>query len=207
MAMTFMCALSRSTRTLGERYEADVIIYDVGPNVGALNRAILLGSDFFVTPVGADLFSLRALSTVGRSIARWIKDWQVVRNLASADDRGAILRGRPHYIGYITSAYKVSSGRLSTKPHEHWEARIAPRVRDKIVEDIKRIDSDLVPTNGNKIASIKDFHSLAPQAQKHGIPISKLMGYVNSGYYSQVTEAGKQFNALAKELLARMALR
>ena len=29
---------------------------DVGPNLGALNRAVLVASDFVVVPLGADLF-------------------------------------------------------------------------------------------------------------------------------------------------------
>ena len=59
-------ALSRAARQLGKKCNADIIIFDVGPNVGPLNRTILLDMDYFATPVGADLFSLRALSTVGR---------------------------------------------------------------------------------------------------------------------------------------------
>jgi cellulose biosynthesis protein BcsQ len=161
-----MCALSRASRGLGEKYEVDIIIYDVGPNVGPLNRTILLDTDHFATPVAADLFSLRALSTVGRSLARWIRDWETVRQLASEADRATLLVGRPHYLGYITSAYKVSSGRIATKPHEYWEAKIAPRVRDRIVDDLKKVDPKLVPAGPNKIAAIKDFRDRDRQAPR-----------------------------------------
>ena len=199
-----MCALSRTARALGVKYGTDVIIYDVGPNVGPLNRTILLDADYFATPVAADLFSLRALSTVGRSLARWIRDWETVRKLAPDNDLPTLIHGKPKYIGYITSAYKVSSGRNSTKPHEYWEARIAPRVRDRIVKNIREVDASLVPQGSNKVGSIKDFHSLAPQAQQLGLAIGKLRGHVNSGYYSQVQEARDEFVALAKEVLSRM---
>jgi hypothetical protein len=169
-----MCALSRASRSVAAKYEADLIMFDVGPNVGPLNRAILMDVDAFATPVAADLFSLRALSTVGRSLARWIGDWKTIRQIASTEDRKGLLAGKPNYLGYITSAYKVSSGRRATHPHDYWEAKIAPRVRDRIVEDIKKQDPSLVPTDGNKIGSIKDFHSLAPQAQVLGLAIGKL---------------------------------
>lgn len=201
-----MCALSNASRTIGAQYNADLIIFDVGPNVGPLNRTVLLDVDFFATPVAADLFSLRALSTVGRSLARWIEDWATVRRLATPTDRAKILRGKPEYLGYITSSYKVSSGRQATRPHEFWEAKIAPRVRDRIVEDIKRVDASLVPEGGNKLASIKDFHSLAPQAQEYGIAIGKLRGYVNPGYYQQVDEAASEFSMLSREILRKMGI-
>jgi hypothetical protein len=187
---------------MGARYEVDLVIYDVGPNVGPLNRSILLDSDFFATPVAADLFSLRALSTVGRSVSRWISDWKTVRGLAPAGAR-SLLPGNPIYIGYITSAYKVSSGRNSTKPHEHWEGKIAPRVRDRVVDSLRAIDAALVPHSSNKLAAIKDFHSLAPQAQEYGVAIGQLRGRVNSGYNNQIAEAADEFEGLAREIRKR----
>ena len=202
-----MCALSRAARSMGNKYNADIIIYDVGPNVGPLNRTILLDADFFATPVAADLFSLRALSTVGRSLARWIRDWATVRSLASEAHREELLHGEPVYLGYITSAYKVSSGRVATHPHEYWEARIAPRVRDRIVEDLRKVNPQLVPHGVNKLAAIKNFQSLAPQAQVSGLAIGKLRGNVNPGYYAQVDEASEQFDALARERVKRMGIK
>ncbi len=202
-----MCALSRAARSLGARYKADIVMYDVGPNVGALNRTILLDCDFFATPVAADLFSLRALATVGRSLARWIRDWQTVLHLASAEDQKHLLVGRPEYLGYVTSAYKVSSGRIATRPHEYWEAKIAPRVRDCIIEDLRSVHPALVPQTNNKIAAIKDFHSLAPQAQAQGVAIGKLRGHVNPGYYAQIDEAADEFDGLARELVRRMDIK
>jgi cellulose biosynthesis protein BcsQ len=202
-----MCALSRAVRGLARTYKADIVIYDVGPNVGALNRTILLDSDYFATPVAADLFSLRALATVGRSLGRWIRDWETVRHLASSADQKQLLHGQPVYAGYITSAYKVSSGRIPTHPHEYWERKIAPRVRDCIVEDLRKVHPGLVPFANNKIAAIKDFHSLAPQAQTSGLAMGKLRGHVNPGYYPQVEEAASEFEDLAREILKRMEIK
>jgi cellulose biosynthesis protein BcsQ len=115
-----MAALSSAVTQAAETVKADAVIYDVGPNVGALNRAVLLDCDYFITPVAADLFSLRALTTVGRAIAKWIRDWGTVRNLADPTDRKLLLRGRPAFLGYVTSAYKVSVGRSATDPHADW---------------------------------------------------------------------------------------
>lgn len=202
-----MCALSKAVHQLGQKCKADIIIYDVGPNVGPLNRTILLDADYFATPVAADLFSLRALSTVGRSLAKWIQDWKTVRNLATPADRKELLTGKPEYLGYITSAYKVASGRAPTIPHEYWEAKIAPRVRDRIVADLRAVDPALVPHSGNKIGVIKNFQSLAPQAQDLGLAIGKLRGHTNSGYLNQIEEAASEFDELAREIAKRMGIK
>lgn len=199
-------ALANVTNRAAEKVDADVVFYDVGPNVGALNRAVLLDCDFFITPVAADLFSLRALSTVGRSLAKWINDWNAIRTMASPADRGRLFRGKPAYLGYITSAFKVNSGRNAADPHAEWEGKIAPRVRDRINKDLAAIDPALVPTGGNKIAGVKNFHSLAPAAQKEGVALGKLRGLINSGQNAQVDEARAQFAATAKEIIRRTGM-
>jgi cellulose biosynthesis protein BcsQ len=201
-----MCALSRAARAMGTSYSVDIVIFDMGPNVGPLNRTVLLDSDFFITPVAADLFSLRALTTVGRAVARWISDWKIVRSLASPPMRTSLVHGMPVYLGYVTSAYKVSSGRNSTAPHDYWEAKIAPRVRVKVADVLRAVDPILVPNKDNKLAAIKDFHSLAPQAQTLGLALGKLKGHVNSGYNEQVKEAATEFAALAAEIIKRTGI-
>ncbi len=200
-------ALSRVVDKVAGKINADIVFYDVGPNVGALNRAILLDCDYFITPVAADLFSLRALSTVGRAISKWVRDWETVRSLASDVERPRLLRGRPAYLGYITSAFKVNTGRNAANPHAEWESKIAPRVRDKVVKVLNSVGSELVQSGGvNKIGGVKHFHSLAPEAQKRGVGIGALRGMVNAGHYPQVDEARTSFDALAKEIGRRVNL-
>lgn len=197
-------ALSQVVNAAAARAKADVCIYDVGPNVGALNRAVLLDCNYFITPVAADLFSLRALSTVGRSIVKWIEDWQTVRGIASTSDKARIFVGKPAFLGYITSAFKVNSGRNAANPHANWERMIAPRVRDRIVTPLQAVDPALVPFVGiNKIGGVKNYHSLAPEAQQYGLAIGSLRGHVNPGHYATVDDANATFVALAKEVARR----
>ncbi len=200
-------ALAQVVNRAATNLAADVVLYDMGPNVGALNRVVLLDCDSFITPVAADLFSLRALSTVGRSVAKWITDWKTIRELASDEDKQKLLNGRPAYLGYIASAFKVREGRNAANPHAEWEAKIAPRVRDRIIKDLEPLGRTLVPQGGsNKVGGVKHFHSLAPEAQKYGIPIGGLRSYVNPGHYSQVDEAAQEFAILAREIIKRAGL-
>jgi cellulose biosynthesis protein BcsQ len=202
-----VCALSDVVDSLADQVKADIVMYDVGPNVGALNRTVLLDCDYFITPVAADLFSLRALSTVGRSLARWINDWKTVLSLASKADQARLLRGEPKYLGYVSSAFKVSSGLRKAQPHSYWEAKIAPRVTRRVTDELKKISAKLVPTQGyNKIGDVKHFHSLAASAQERGLAIGNLRGHVNSGHYPQVDEAKREFATLAKEIAKRAGI-
>jgi hypothetical protein len=74
-------------------------------------------------------------------------------------------------------------------------------------DDLRKVDPALVPFESNKVGAIKNFQSLAPQAQHHGVPIGGLKGKVNPGYYSQVEEAGSEFDQLAREVAKRMKLK
>ena len=200
-------ALAKVVNEAAENVGADVCLYDVGPNVGALNRAVLLDCDYFITPVAADLFSLRALSTVGRSIAKWINDWGTIKGLASTEDRKRLFAGTPAYLGYITSAFKVNAGRNAANPHAEWEGMIAPRVRDRVVNELQKINGALVPFAGaNKVGGVKHFHSLAPEAQKYGVAIGGLTGLVNSGHNPQISEARIEFAGIAKEIIRRSGI-
>jgi cellulose biosynthesis protein BcsQ len=44
---------------MGIKHDVDIFVIDTGPSLGALNRAILLGTDYFITPVMADAFSVQ----------------------------------------------------------------------------------------------------------------------------------------------------
>jgi cellulose biosynthesis protein BcsQ len=198
------CAMSDAVDMLAKKVGASIVMLDVGPNVGALNRAVILGCDYFATPVAADLFSLRALTTVGRSVSKWVKDWQAVRGLASSKAQKRLLGGEPRYLGYIASAFKVSSGMRKAHPHSFWEAKIAPRVSKRVVDELKSVDPNLIINFPNKIGDVKHFHSLAASAQTYGVAIGKLRGMVNSGHYPQVDEAKAEFEVLAKEILKRV---
>ena len=59
----------------GEKHGADVILIDLGPNLGAINRAALIASDFVVIPLGPDLFSLQGLRNLGPALRRWREGW------------------------------------------------------------------------------------------------------------------------------------
>jgi chromosome partitioning protein len=55
--------------------EADIVLVDLGPNLGALNRAVLATSDFFITPVAPDLFSIQGTENLGNKLVSWRKEW------------------------------------------------------------------------------------------------------------------------------------
>lgn len=76
-----------------------------------------------------------------------------------------------------------------------------------LIDVLKKVDASLVPHGGgNKLGGIKHFHSLAPEAQRAGVAIGSLQGFVNSGHYPQIHEARTQFDNLAAEIIKRAGI-
>ena len=102
-------ALAELVRDCVKTTKADFVFYDVGPNIGPLNRTILLDCDYFIVPAACDYFSTRALKTLGHSVARWVKDWEVISTLAP--EGVELLSGRPVFLAWISAdRYLANTG-------------------------------------------------------------------------------------------------
>lgn len=198
----------RGTTTLSELVDqqacelgADIVLYDTGPNIGALNRVILLDCDYFVIPAAADLFSLRAIKTLGHTLREWILEWRTIAELAP--DGIYLLPGSPRLIGYVPQRFRVYSGR----PAKDY-ATLFPRIERAVSEDVlavlRKVDPDLASAAASplKLGEIKDFGSLANASQREGVPIDE----VRMGNAGQRAEAREQFERLANAVLRRVGL-
>ena len=58
-------AFYRTLLFASEKRNADLALIDVGPNLGAINRAAIIAANFVVFPLAPDLFSLQALRNIG----------------------------------------------------------------------------------------------------------------------------------------------
>src|SRR3569832_1943403 len=71
-----MTALSSLVDRLVTDTNADIVFFDAGPNIGPMNRALLLDCTHFIVPAACDLFSSRALKTLGYALSDWIETRQ-----------------------------------------------------------------------------------------------------------------------------------
>jgi cellulose biosynthesis protein BcsQ len=191
-------ALSQLVDQTARRLKIDFIFYDAGPNIGPLNRVILLDCDYFIVPAACDLFSIRAFKTLGHSLINWITDWQTILDLAPTGTY--LLPGAPTFLGYVPQRFKTYGGDVSSS-----YARYLPRMERSIESDVvtllKRIDPRLVVSkSGNyDLGQIKDFGTVANASQVEGVPIR----HVKAGNPNQREEAASAFLALAKSIIER----
>jgi len=190
-------ALSSMVNVSCETLDIDYVFYDAGPNIGPLNRIILLDSDYFVIPAACDLFSVRALKTLGHTMASWIRDWKTIAELAPDV---YLLPGMPALIGYITQRFKVYAGTYTAE-----FSQMLPQIERAVGADVaallQRVDSRLVPfgLSDLRIGEVQEFGSLAVAAQKQGTAIAE----VHSGTSEQRAVAAEAFQEIAEKIVER----
>lgn len=192
-------AISELVSAVSANVKADYIFYDSGPNIGALNRSILLDCDYFIVPVACDLFSLRALRTLGRTLVSWIQDWQTVSSIAPEET--FLLNGKPKFLGYVPGGFRVYGGAIA-KQHSHYLSQIERDIQSQIVSLLRKVDPELAQGSMGqfKLGEIKDFGSLVPSSQRDGRPFYS----VNAGTPEQRAAAKQALTALAKKVEQRI---
>jgi chromosome partitioning protein len=93
-----------------DKVDAQVVLADVGPSLGAINRAALVASDHVVMPLGADLFSLAGIENLGQWLGESRRDW-AKRMQESKDPQLTLPAGRMAAAGYVLSQHAVERAR------------------------------------------------------------------------------------------------
>jgi len=160
------------------KISADIILIDIGPNLGAINRSVLIATDYVIIPMGADLFSLQGLKNLGPTLKDWKNAWkQRLEGWSNSEEKKeksdiSLPEGNMQPIGYICQQFGV----LLNKPvraYDKWIRKIPQIYREAVLGqsgevNIKQEDDPFC------IANIKHYRSLVPLAQEHRKPIFDL---------------------------------
>ncbi len=152
-------------------HHADVILMDLEPNLGAINRTALIAADYVVVPLSPDLFSLQGLRNLGPTLRRWRRDWQSRISKNPAADL-PLPKGDMKPVGYTVMQHTVRSDRPA-KAHGHWIEQIPNIYRHDLLE--QAIDNNItVAQDPECLALLKNYQSLMPMAQAAHKPMFKL---------------------------------
>jgi hypothetical protein len=178
--------------------------------VGALNRAALLASDYLIVPMASDLFSLRALPSVGKSLTTWIRQWKTARSVAPGL-KFDIPEGLPKVLGYVSQQFNVYRGE-ATRAFSRWIDQMPQMIAEGLLNPLS-IHADgrggtlanPAATDGAKVGDLKNFHSLVPHAQSLRQAIFELTAdeVVRGGQVTRAKASEEQFKALCENVIAR----
>jgi len=188
-----------------QRCNADYVLIDVGPNLGAINRAVLVSSEFVVLPVAADLFYLQGIKNLGKTLNDWKSQWYKRVSEYPKEDKNMIPQGIMKPIGYLIMQYTDRESR-PVKSYIKWADRI-PQVYLQHVLKIDNSDASIsVATDNNCLAMLKHYHSLAPMSMEAKKPIFLLKpadGAIGAHFHA-VRKCYEHFEALTKKILTEV---
>lgn len=194
------------------KVQADLILVDIGPNLGAINRSVLVATDYVTIPLGADLFSLQGLKNLGPTLKNWKSLWHKrLENWNSTAEKSSfpefkLPKGKMETIGYLCQQHGVRLDR-PVKAYDKWVQRIPEVYREFVLyetlsEKIRQEDDPYC------LATIKHYRSLIPMAQEHRKPIFNLTsadGAIGS-HANAVQDAKKDFKQLAGKIAEKIGI-
>ena len=204
-AFRVLSALWRVLNMAAEQTAARVVLVDVGPNLGAFNRAALVAADDVVVPLAPDLYSLQGLRNLGPTLRRWRSGWEErrKRNPVTELDLPA---GTMRPIGYIVMQHAVRLDR-PVKAYARWMEQIPDEYSDAVMDGHNHPDRT-IDDDPNCLATLKHFRSLMPLAQEAHKPMFALKpadGAIG-GHASAVADCRSDFRFLALAVAERAGI-
>lgn len=201
-AFRVLSALWRVLDLAARAREVPLVLIDMGPNLGALNRAALVAADHVAIPLAPDLYSLQGLRNLGPTLRRWRGEWQE-RQARNPVEGLPLPGGQMQPAGYIVIQHAVRLDR-PVKAYARWMARIPEAYRSAVTGEPAAaglaIDAD-----PDCLATLKHYRSLMPLAQEARKPMFFLKpadGAIG-GHAQAVQDCYRDFRSLAQTLARR----
>jgi len=189
----------------------DLVIFDLGPSLGALNRTVLLGCSAFVTPTAADLFSLYAVDNIGDWMKGWLREYR--RAVADIDEKepGVAeewdIRDTPligsGYVGYTVQQYVSRSSRGGLRPVKAYD-----RYKKQIPARVKALADFTPPELDLDLGIVPNMFAMVPLAQGVHAPITRLTQAdgLRGAQIGQQRKYSAQLHAIAERLMENLGL-
>jgi chromosome partitioning protein len=198
-------AFWRLLQKAAAQQQSDLILIDLSPNLGAINRSALIAADYVVVPLLPDVFSLQGLKNLGFTLHRWREEWKErIDKNPTSDLR--IPTGQMKPIGYIILQHVVRLDR-SVKVFQQWVKQIPDAYHQDILREAGSHFTD-IKSDPCCLALLKNYQSLMPMAQEAHKPIFHLKpadGVIGS-HVAAVQNVYWDFKQLAQNIAQPIAL-
>lgn len=204
-AFRIISAFYRILAQGAETSQAGLVLVDVGPNLGAINRAAMIASQHVVVPLAPDLFSLQGLRNLGPTLRRWREEWddRLVRN----PNPELILPQRGMApTGYVILQHALRLDR-PVKAYGRWMERIPIEYRQAVLDE-PTDHSPGVDTDPHCLSLLKHYRSLMPMAMEARKPMFHLRpadGAIGA-HAAAVQGCYQDFKALAATIARRVGV-
>lgn len=166
-------AIYRYVQFAAKRVDAEYIFYDLGPNLGALNRSVLGACDYFITPLSPDLFSIKGTQNLGNKFVTWNTEWNIILNRWEDGKFNGLPNAMPKFLGYVTQQHNVRTNKEGmTLGWQIFGRQVDSAVVDNIVNKLKPLGQVVERENYN-LGAVPNLHSLIPYSLDAHKPVYK----------------------------------
>lgn len=182
----------------------DLVFFDVGPSLGAINRSVLLAVDYFVVPMSIDIFSLWAIRNIGEVVTIWQRD--LTHGLRIAEDPSEIRSmtttpDRLKFLGYVTQQHKERTEAGDKRIVEAYK-EIGDHVPEEVAERLGSLYDKV--TLKPHLGDIRHLASLAPKSQTQHTPMIRVQA---KGSFTILRKQARDvYDSLAKRFLENLAI-
>lgn len=206
-ALRAQSAIHRVIKQATHKANADIVLLDLGPNLGAINRAVLGGSDFIVSPVSPDLFSIRGTENLGNKLVTWRSEWDQCNAAWQGNDLPIPL-GRPKFVGYVTQQHNIRNNAAGmTQGWQIFGSQVEEAIQENIISKLTPLDQIINAATGTfNLGMIPNLHSLIPYSQDARKPVFQCTSTdgLRGAHIGKARDSRGYFDPVAK-LLVKMA--
>ena len=196
-------AFHRVIASAADQRQADIVLVDVGPNLGAINRAAIIAANHVVFPLAPDLFSLQGLQNIGPTLRDWREQWQDRLDRRPTDSGLELPDADIEPAGYVVMQHAVRAAR-PVRAYQKWMRRI-PRVYHTAIRGEDAPDVASTEEDDECLATLKHYRSLLAMAQEARKPAFSLRAADGAigGHLRAVQDCYQDFAALATFIAER----
>lgn len=203
-------AFFRALKCAAEAIRAELVLCDVGPNLGAINRAALVASQHVVVPLAPDLFSLQGLRNLGPTLRDWRRGWESRRDKARElrlDAKIPLPEPGMRPVGYVVMQHAARLDR-PVRAYQRWAERIPCTYRGSVLGEPEDEAPRDVVDDPHGLALLKHYRSLMPLAMEARKPMFLLRpadGAIGA-HMEAVRACYKDFEVLARKIAEKINL-
>ena len=156
----------------------DYAFIDLPPSFGALVRAALYSSDYFLVPCTSDTFSAYCVGLIGQMLPGFFKDWgsgferfkDANPQLTKYDNLGS-----PKFGGWIFNGFDIRKDNFVRADSIHHD-KIAESIENSLVARLNGNVCPNLPSN-YRIGKIEDMNVLVQNSIWQNVPVSQLENF------------------------------
>lgn len=200
-------ALDRFMKNKGLNEEIDIFIIDTNPSLSQLNKALFLGTDYFLVPMMPDAFNHQWIENIWNFFERERYIWWVSgRILARINNipSWSVLFGEPIFLGYIINSYNV----YNKKPifsQNIWIEKLPDQIKNNL--SLKHCKNWLVDiSHKQEIWRIQDYWQLTTLSHETSKAIFDITESEAKVYWTKenLKKAQEEFENIATNLIERL---